>query len=88
MQHGVYSVFDSKAKAFIPPFFMSNDDVAVRLFAECANDNSHNFCKFSTDFTLFKIGFFDDESGLIESLSPHENLGLAAQFKSIPFGGE
>lgn len=80
MLMGVYSVYDSKAKAYLPPFFMSNDFVAVRVFADCANDAQHQFCKFGADFTLFKLGTFNDENGVITSLQNQENLGLASSF--------
>ena len=83
MIHNVYSVFDSKAKAYLPPFFLQNNEVACRVFGDCANDPSHSFCKFAADFTLFKIGVFDDQTGVIVDGAPFVNLGLAAQFKGV-----
>lgn len=81
MRFGVYSVYDSKAKAFLPPFVMVNDHVAVRVFADCANESGHQFCKFGSDFSLFKIAEFDDAIGEMLPLKVHENLGLAAAFQ-------
>lgn len=82
MEHQVFSVYDSKARAFIPPFFVNNADVAIRVFAECANSKTHQFGKYAEDFTLFHIGTFDDEKGVIHPFQVHKNLGLAATYKT------
>jgi len=83
MKMSIYSVFDSVAKAYLPPFYMLNDDTALRVYADCANDPAHQFCKFPTDFTLFNIGEFEDSTGVITpSLNP-TNLGLASMFKQV-----
>lgn len=84
MKFGIYSVYDSKAKAYIPPFVLPNDEMAVRIYSDSCNDPLHAFCKFSSDFTLFRIGSFDDSDGSVGFESPHVNLGLAAQFNRAP----
>lgn len=76
----IFSVYDSKAQSFLPPFFMQNDGMAVRIFSECANDKEHQFGRFSSDFTLFAIGEFDDATGIISPAAQHRSLGLAASF--------
>jgi hypothetical protein len=75
-----YAVYDNRAEAFIPPFFMVNDSVAQRAFSDAASDSSHQFRKHPTDFTLFKIGEYDDSTGTLSPLAKHVNLGLASQF--------
>jgi hypothetical protein len=81
MKLSIYSVFDSKAQAYIPPFFLQNDAVAVRAFTFSANNPEHDFGRFPVDYTLFKLGEFDDSTGEVVNLSPALNLGLAAIFK-------
>jgi len=65
-----YSIFDSKAQAFLPPFFMLNDAVALRIFEECANDISHQFSKFPEDYVLYRVGDFHDDSGSFVPVDP------------------
>lgn len=65
MFHNVFSVYDNKAKAYLPPFIMHNDAMAVRVFGDCVNSEDHQFGKHPDDYTLFRIGVFDDVKGLL-----------------------
>jgi len=76
----VYSIFDSKSRVFSRPYYCINGDVALRGFAQLANDKQTEIGAHPADFTLFCIGTFDDELGALYSLAQHENLGLAATF--------
>lgn len=77
----MYSVYDSKAVAFLPPFFMHTDNVAKRTFSDCANDVNHMFSKHPEDYTLFCLGTFDDSNAVITVAKQADNLGLAANHK-------
>lgn len=64
MMFRVFSVFDDKAKAFLPPFFLPEVGEAVRAFRSAINDSAgHEFSKYPADYTLFLIGQFDGNSG-------------------------
>jgi hypothetical protein len=65
----IFSVFDRKAKAFIPPFFLPNRNMALRVFTDSVNDPEHQFHAHPEDYSLFHLGDFDQESGLIDSFS-------------------
>lgn len=80
MEMRVYSVFDSKAEAFLQPFFMQAKGQAIRGFTELANDKNHQFGKFPEDYTLFELGIFDDQKGLIVSHQTPVSMGLAVEF--------
>lgn len=80
MKLSIYSIFDSKARAFLPPFYLANDSLATRVFSDCANDSVHAFGKHPEDYSLFRLGEFDDALGTFDLLSTHVNLGLAASF--------
>lgn len=67
MKHNLYSIYDVKADAYLPPFTLHQDGMAVRAFRDCCNDDTHNFGKNPGDYTLFKLGEFDDQSGLVTS---------------------
>lgn len=68
MKHEMFAIFDSKAHAYLPPFIIHQKEMAVRIFADCVNDNSHQFGKNPADYTLFHIGEFDDNSAKIKSI--------------------
>ena len=61
----MFSIYDSKAKSYLPPFHMPNDDMALRVFQDCVSDPNHAFGKHPEDYTLFHLGSFDDETGII-----------------------
>ncbi|AXH76264.1 MAG: nonstructural protein [Microviridae sp.] len=77
----MFSVYDSKARAYGNPFTSPRQEMAVRDFTAAVRDTSTQLNKFPEDFTLVEIGEFDDETC---SFMLHKNpipLGLAAQFK-------
>lgn len=80
MKKNIYTVYDSKALAFMQPFYSERHEVAQRHFAAAANDINTDIGRYSTDYTLFCIGEFDDQSGIITPLEQFQNLGLAASY--------
>ena len=66
MIHKIYTIFDSKAEAFLPPFFFHQQGMALRIFTDCCNDPEHAFGKHPEDYTLFYAGKFDDDLGSID----------------------
>lgn len=77
----MFAVYDSKARTFCRPFFVAHEAVALRAFEGGANDPAQEMCQHPGDFTLFHLGEFDDDTGVVKPLAEHVNLGLAAQFK-------
>ena len=70
MIHKIFTVFDQKAKAYLPPFFMHQEGMSVRTFKDCVQSSDHQFGKNPEDYQLFSLGTFDDENGKIEQKSP------------------
>lgn len=66
----VFSVYDTKAAAYFPPFFLPKQAQAVRAFQQCVNDPKHQWGAFPQDYTLFLIGLFDDDTGQLQCLAP------------------
>lgn len=62
----MYTVFDAVAAVYLPPFFFMTDGEAIRAFANTCNDGQSQMAKNPSDFTLFYIGEFDDETGLAD----------------------
>jgi len=81
MKLNVYSIFDSAAKAYTNPFFMHNDGLAIRAFSDNVNsEQENNISKHPDQFTLFRIGEFDDASGEIKT-DLVKSLGTGLQYQ-------
>lgn len=78
----IFSVFDSKADAFITPFFSPTVAVGVRSFATAANDPNCQFAVHPGDYSLFELGEFDQEKGSVTTLKAMKNHGLALTFQN------
>lgn len=77
MKLKIFSIYDSKAKAFITPFFSPTTEVGQRSFGGACNDPTTQFHRHPGDFSLFEIGEFGIETG---EVTPHKQLinhGLA-----------
>lgn len=81
----IYSVHDSKAEAYLTPLFAPTDGVALRMFVQAAQEEGHQFNKHAADFTLFKIGSFDQITGMIDGQVP-ETIGNALALAAITNG--
>lgn len=66
----VYSVYDDKAKAYLPPFFLPTEGMAKRTFADAVNDHNHQFGRHPEDYTLFYLGKFDDSNAEFSTETP------------------
>ncbi len=76
----VFSIFDSKADAYLLPFFSRNRGVALRQFMSAVQDESSDFHRYAGDYTLFEIGTWDDSEGVLTEHGAKVNLGVAIQF--------
>lgn len=65
MKHLLFAVHDTKAQAFLPPFSLPALGMAKRTFSDCVNDKQHAFGRHPSDYTLFQIGTYDDETATI-----------------------
>ena len=71
MRLEVMAVFDQAAKAFLPPFFVASEAMAVRQFVLLAESQpKHDFVRFGDQFTLYRFGSWDNETGQFGAMSP------------------
>lgn len=77
MIHRFFSIYDAAAAAYLPPFLLPNNAMALRSFSDCANDNNHAFARNPADYTLFCVGEFNDETAELLYLPHHEKLANA-----------
>lgn len=76
----IFTVFDQKAEAYLPPFFMSHEGQAQRTFTDCINSPEHSFGAHPEDYTLFALGDFDDSNASFQPLSTPKSLGKGIEF--------
>lgn len=69
-----FAVYDEKASAFLPPFFMSTRGQAVRAFMDECRRPESAFAAHLEDYTLFGIGTYDQASGNLEGQIPQSIL--------------
>ncbi len=80
MEFKIFCVFDSKAEAFLQPFFSVNRAVALRSFTQACQDSQSDFHRFAGDYTLFEIGEWSAVGGELVQYEAKVNLGLASQY--------
>ncbi|QXP07884.1 MAG: nonstructural protein [Arizlama microvirus] len=76
----IFAIFDIKANAYLQPFFLPTNGMAIRSFETACNDNTTQFNRHPMDYTLFELGSFDDSSGALNSLSVPIPLGSAKEY--------
>lgn len=66
----LFSVHDAATGAYLPPIFMRSKGEAIRSFTESLENEQHQFHKHYMDYTLFALGTFDDNSGIVTPAEP------------------
>ena len=61
----LYSIFDAKANTFCAPFVCVSNGVAVRQLMDLVQDEKTTISKYPEDFSLYFIGDFADDSGML-----------------------
>lgn len=64
----LFGVRDRSADCFGAPFSSNTESMAIREFQQACKDPAHAFAKWPTDFSLYKLGYFNDNSGKVEAL--------------------
>lgn len=82
MRLKMFSVFDVKAGAYLPPFSLGNEQLAKRAFIGACGDANHQFARNPEDYTLFGVGEFDDASGVITVYESPRYVMTALEAKS------
>lgn len=82
MIHKIFTIHDTKAVAYLPPFLMHQAGMAIRTFKDCIQSDDHQFGKNPEDYILFEIGHFDDTNAEIINHTVPINHGSGLQFVS------
>lgn len=81
MQMNVYSIHDRAAGVYTRPFFMQADAAALRSFQDLAADKEHEISRHPGDYTLFRVGLWNDNTAEIMPQTP-EKLANALEIIS------
>ena len=66
MKKVYYAVFDKKADMYSQPFLEVKDGTAIRAVQDIViNNKDHAFAKHPSDFSLHRLGEFDEQTGVI-----------------------
>lgn len=70
MQLRAYTIYDVKGLQYHSPWFQHTDGLAVRAFADLANDLNTNIGRHPRDYTLYMCGIYDDATGMFTPQVP------------------
>ncbi len=62
----MFCVYDSKVEGYLNPFTAMNRAVANRIFETAVLTEGHDFHQHAEDYTLFEVGQFDPDTGVLE----------------------
>ena len=74
LKEEIFSIWDRKAETYNTPFVMTNEAVAIRQFKSLINNPDTMPGKYPDDYILFRIGYFDSESGIISKIDKPDLL--------------
>lgn len=74
MKTKMFSIYDTKMESYGTPFFMPKRGAAMRAFGDLAKDPKSTIHQHPTDYDLYELAEYDDESGEIVACKP-VNLG-------------
>ena len=80
MNMKVYTIYDSKVEAYLPPLFFPSKGDFLRAFAEAANDPKSNIGKYPADFTAFEMGSWDNSSAKFALHETPISIGIGNEF--------
>lgn len=85
MKHKIFSIYDSAAKAYLTPFFLPEEGMAIRSFRDCVNDQEHAFGRNPADYTLFTIGAWADNTSTLAPGKAPIKLHNGLELLDTPF---
>lgn len=78
----IFAVYDSAAKAYLSPFCLPREEMALRSFRDAVN-SEHQFANHPEDYTLFLLGEYDNRTGQVQNHTPGPKLiGTALELKT------
>jgi len=73
-----FAVFDSKIESWHPPMFFQHTGQAERTWMELCRDTQSMLNKHEADYVLYQIGEFNDDTGILTSITPVQVMTAVA----------
>lgn len=73
-----YTVYDNKTLTYSPPFFQAAHGAATRMFSDLVQDTNTTIGRHPSDYSLFCVAKFDDQTGFLQALDAREHIVDAA----------
>lgn len=67
MKLQAFSLRDTKAETFAAPFFVPNENIAVRLLSQLVLDKRTDLGKYPQDFMLYRVGDYDTDNAALSA---------------------
>jgi len=68
MKLEMMAIYDQASKAFLPPMFVASEAIALRQIRHLAGKQpDHDFVVFADQYTLYKFGEWDNETGVFSA---------------------
>ncbi len=80
MKLNIYSIYDTAAGLYSRPFFCQSDAEALRMFSDLSVDAEHPVGKHPEDYSIFRLGIFDDNKGTLQN---EDNECLATALEQV-----
>lgn len=84
MIFGIYAIRDAFT-GFLTPTFDLNDQAAKRNFAYAISKKDTLLYSNAQDYDLYKIGVFDQDSGVITPLEHHKLICAGVSVREVDF---
>jgi len=76
----VCTVRDVAAEAYLNPLFVRSKGEAIRSFSDEVNNKDSMLGKHPSDYVLFYLGTYDQDSAKFDLTSSPESLGVGTDF--------
>lgn len=80
----IYALFDRVAGFYGQPFFLHTDGEARRAVAELVRDPNTTVGRHPADYALFRVGYWDNQLGKVESHSPEHLVNVVSLLRVQP----
>lgn len=78
------TVKDVKVEAYFPPFSVRTKGEAIRSFSDEINNNPDSLIgKHPSDYILFVVGEFDEQTGKLIAYDAPHSLGVGSDFVNV-----
>lgn len=80
MRFSFFAVYDAKVKTFMRPLMARSFGEAERAFSDAVRHPESDYSRHPEDYSLFHVGYFSEDTGLLEGLVAPVQVCQALQF--------